>query len=66
MSHPHKKLALVKETLTLLTEQVDRVQGGMPIIDTSHTGTYKPTTGPNCIETSVSVCNTNCGCKFTN
>ena len=66
MSHPLKKLTLVKETLTLLTEQAERVQGGMPIVDTSHTGTFKPTTNPRCVETSVSVCNTNCGCKWTN
>lgn len=60
----NKKLTLSKETLRLLSDDIQSVQGGMKPIDTTNTGTYAPTTNPRCIETSVSICNTNCGCKF--
>lgn len=64
MTKKPTKLSLSRETLVVLGESVQHVQGGLPIVNTTNTGTYKPTTGPNCVETSVSVCNTNCGCVF--
>jgi hypothetical protein len=60
-----RKLSLSKENLLSLTDDLDVIQGGM-VIDTSRTGTFTPTTNPKCIETSVSICRTNCGCKWTN
>lgn len=64
MTKKPAKLSLSRETLLVLGEAVEHAQGGMRPIDTSQTGTYRPTTGPNCIKTSVSICNTNCGCVF--
>lgn len=58
------KLSLRKESLALLTDP-QLVRGGQ-VIDTSRTNTFKPTDGPNCVDKSVSVCQTNCGCRFTN
>jgi len=66
MRPSRKKLALAKETLCLLTDEVSQVQGAMRIVDTTNTDTFKPTTSPRCADTSVSICATNCGCKFTN
>lgn len=60
------KLSLRKESLALLTNaSVSLVRGGQ-VIDTSGTGTYKATDGTGCADKSVSVCHTNCGCKWTN
>jgi len=58
------KLSLRKESLALLTD-AHLVRGGQ-VINTTTTNTFKPTDGPQCGDQSVSVCQTNCGCKWTN
>ena len=49
-----KKLSLNKETLRLLSNEIESVHGGRP----------KNTDSLKCADNSVSVCVTDCGCKW--